>query len=325
MAMIRFLTLAGLLHGACGHGQLVNPRPRNSLDYLLTPHGGEGPHACSNMTGAACRNGQSAFWYSQGCFIGCPTCDHTSGRRQTDLCGLGMQPTNNGDARSLNRYATPQAPDDIYQHNPWRAPGTAPVADACGLAGGTPWGWNVSEAGLFINSSLAHHGMRGTALPRMPTGTMWIIGGFGNVSWNVQNNHVGSARTCPPAHSHRGDRRLCATYEPPLRCLCRASAGRRLLIQALPSVGAAHRVLLPAAPARVCNREAGDPLPQRHDGVCQGHLPDRGDASCGLDVVAAAHPSHRPRPSLPAGAPRHQFNTQRLHGVGGALESQWAR
>ena len=30
------------------------------------------------------------YWYSQGCFIGCPSCDHKSGRRQTDLCKLGF-------------------------------------------------------------------------------------------------------------------------------------------------------------------------------------------------------------------------------------------
>jgi lytic starch monooxygenase len=27
---------------------------------------------------------------------------------------------------------------DIYKFNPWRAPGHAPVLDACGMAGGTP-------------------------------------------------------------------------------------------------------------------------------------------------------------------------------------------
>ena len=36
---------------------------------------------------------------------------------------------------------------DIYKHNPWRAPGSAPVLDACGLAGGTPWGGDVGEWG----------------------------------------------------------------------------------------------------------------------------------------------------------------------------------
>ena len=43
---------------------------------------------------------------------------------------------------------------DIYKHNPWRAPGSAPVLDACGLAGGTPWGGDVAEWGRFDSS---HH------------------------------------------------------------------------------------------------------------------------------------------------------------------------
>ena len=136
-------------------------------------------------------NGQASFWYSQGCFIGCPTCDHTSGRRQTDLCGLGMKPTNNGEARSLNQNATPNAPNDIYRHNPWRAPGFAPVADVCGLAGGTPWGGSSPEEGVYTNTTFAHHGMSGSALPKMPAGTVWSRGGEAIVSWNVRNNHGG--------------------------------------------------------------------------------------------------------------------------------------
>merc|ERR1719181_1758037 len=88
-----------------GHGSLVTPRPRNSIDYLVNVN----EEACSNITGGACHNGQASFWYSQGCFIGCPSCDHESGRRQTDLCRLGFKATNNGEARSLNFDATPFA------------------------------------------------------------------------------------------------------------------------------------------------------------------------------------------------------------------------
>ena len=44
---------------------------------------------------------------------------------------------------------------DIYKHNPWRAPGSAPVLDACGLAGGTPWGGDVPEWGGFHPSEHA--------------------------------------------------------------------------------------------------------------------------------------------------------------------------
>ena len=205
---MRPLLLLALLPAAAAHGQLVNPRSRNSIDYLLnmtdctppTPDGDPCIHNCSNLTGAPCVNGQASYWYSQGCFIGCPECDHRSGRVQTDLCGLGAVATNNGEARSVNLNATPGSADDIYRHNPWRAPGSAPVADACGLAGGTPWGPDAKEHGWYTNTTYAHHGMRGTDLPRLPTreGARWPLGGEVEVSWNVRNNHGGgySYRLC---------------------------------------------------------------------------------------------------------------------------------
>ena len=104
-------------------------RSRNSVDWQANVN----TQRCSNITGAPCNNGQAAFWYSQGCFIGSPTCDTASGRRQTDLCGLGKKQTLT-DVKywSVNRDAVPFSDLDIYQHNPWRAPGAAPVSDACG-------------------------------------------------------------------------------------------------------------------------------------------------------------------------------------------------
>jgi len=149
--------------------------------------------------GAPCHNGQASFWYSQGCFIGCPTCDHASGRRQTDLCGLGQKAMLPDHARSTNLNATSGSIYDIYKHNPWRYPGNAPVADACGLAGGAPTGHNGAEAGNYVNTSYAHHGQNGTTLPPLPTGVQWTIGGEGEVTWQVRNNHGGgySYRLCP--------------------------------------------------------------------------------------------------------------------------------
>ena len=70
----------------------------------------------------------------------------------------------------MNRNATAFSPEDIYQHNPWRAPGSAPSANPCGLAGGTPWLPEVSEAGDYTKTKYAHHGMAGTELPPMDTG-----------------------------------------------------------------------------------------------------------------------------------------------------------
>ena len=57
----------------------------------------------------------------------------------------------------------------------------SPVADACGLAGGTPWAAIAPEEGQYINTTHAHHGMKGTDLQEMPTGTVWKAGGIADV------------------------------------------------------------------------------------------------------------------------------------------------
>jgi hypothetical protein len=61
-----------------GHGAMVSPLSRNAVDS----YAGVNTQRCSNITGDKCNNGQASFWYSQGCFIGCPECDNESGRRQ---------------------------------------------------------------------------------------------------------------------------------------------------------------------------------------------------------------------------------------------------
>lgn len=94
---IKTVIVLGVVAEVLGHGALVSPRSRNSVDYLV----GVNTARCSNITGDKCENGQASFWcvlgasarrwpladlarprYSQGCFIGCPTCDNMSGRRQ---------------------------------------------------------------------------------------------------------------------------------------------------------------------------------------------------------------------------------------------------
>ena len=130
-----------------------------------------------------------------GCFIGCPTCDHASGRRQTDLCGLGKKQTlTDPKYWSVNRDAVPFSELDIYQHNPWRAPGSAPVADACGLAGGSPSRQNGAEAGDYTKTKFAQHGDVGTEVLKPLEGVeppVYRRGGIAEVSWQVRNNHGG--------------------------------------------------------------------------------------------------------------------------------------
>jgi hypothetical protein len=200
------LSLA-LPHAVDAHGAMVTPRSRNSIDWQEGPlhnHGLGGTTWawCQNVTGDKCNNGQTAYWYSQGCFIGCDACDHVSGRRQTDLCKKGFVGEIPDEAIAVNREhatgAMRNSKYDIYRHNPWRAPGHAPVADACGLAGGTPWAAIAPEEGQYINTTHAHHGMKGTELPEMPTGTVWKAGGVAPVVWQVRFNHGGGCVYPPP-------------------------------------------------------------------------------------------------------------------------------
>ena len=99
--MMRTTILGSLFATAAGHGAIVSPRSRNSVDYLVdvnTPKDWPSNKDCTNISGTNpndCHNGQAGFYYSQGCFIGCPECDHISGRRQTDLCRLGKKSTVN--------------------------------------------------------------------------------------------------------------------------------------------------------------------------------------------------------------------------------------
>jgi len=207
--MVKVLCAAALVVGVAGHGAMVKPRSRNSVDWLVgvnVPAHWTSDRDGVNITGKEYDNGQGAFWYSQGCFIGCAECDHLNGRQQSSVCGNNdFKGTLDPQYRTVNRKSTPGSPEDIYRHNPWRAPGLAPVGDACGLAGGTPWLPEVGEAGVYTTTKFAHHGMNGTLLKPLHEEAPWFkpvqwkIGGQEEVSWQLENNHGGgySWRLCP--------------------------------------------------------------------------------------------------------------------------------
>ena len=198
--------VASHLSVASAHGAVVAPLTRNAADrFPLGPNLCICANATPGTAGASstsgCANGQACYWYQQGCFIGCKECDHVSGRVQKDICRSGKEPTNNDPATcTVNRRNIGHPKLDIYKHNPWRAPGSAPVADSCGLAGGTPWGPNVPEAGDYVNTSVAHHGSFGSkVLPNSNARTVWKIGGEAEVIWQILANHGGGYqyRLCP--------------------------------------------------------------------------------------------------------------------------------
>ena len=102
--------------------------------------------------------------------------------------------------RSINTQAACGGPDDYYLWSPWRAPGAAPVIDACGSAGGRHAGQGPGGAAAnFQNSSVATLGDRGSALPAMPAQASWAAGGAYEAGWTVMANHGGgyAYRLCP--------------------------------------------------------------------------------------------------------------------------------
>merc|ERR1711988_118344 len=167
------ISLCLLLHFSIkvvsGHGAVVFPPPRNNIDHqespwsdgvpqpvpaVSDPRNGfwcpvPGPLFDGTLTG---HNGQACFWFSNGCSIGCPECDGTTRgpsihTNKTDICGKNYKATVCDPAlRTVNTGAECGSEKDSYYYSPWRAPGSAPVLDSCGMAGGAPeWGHHGAQ------------------------------------------------------------------------------------------------------------------------------------------------------------------------------------
>ena len=206
------LTFAALV-AVDAHGSMVMPLARNSIDAEL-PAWSNGKHPmtgsiepyncrCTNGT-EACSNGQSCFWFSNGCTPGCKACDGNGNRYPNfDHCPGEEKDLKPADLL-LKEYWTgdktwPAATTyDIFKYNPWRAPGKAPVFDSCGMAGGR---WTEAfNAAAFNTTVFAKMGDLGSeVLKPRPTGTVWKRGGTARTRWQLTANHGGGYiyRLCP--------------------------------------------------------------------------------------------------------------------------------
>lgn len=100
----------------------------------------------------------------------------------------------------MNRWAVEGSVNDTYRLNPWRAPGRAPVMDACGQAGGTDKSHMGPGVAVFADNTFAKGGDLGSkVLPPAPSGTVWTAGSSVEVSWGIRYNHGGGYqyRLCP--------------------------------------------------------------------------------------------------------------------------------
>jgi hypothetical protein len=100
--------------------------------------------------------------------------------------------------RTYNRDAECNSDADVYRHNPWRAPGSAPVFDSCGMAGGGPThGGGESKISETIYTKQGDRGSQ--TLPQLPTGVVWEAGSKVTTGWSIRANHGGGYqyRLCP--------------------------------------------------------------------------------------------------------------------------------
>jgi hypothetical protein len=88
--------------------------------------------------------------------------------------------------------------NDTYRYNPWRAPGFAPVSDACGLAGGRhasdPGGGDAvftSIPSIPPNGPISIGQLGSQVLKKGPPMATWKAGSTVMVSWGIRFNHGG--------------------------------------------------------------------------------------------------------------------------------------
>lgn len=231
-------------HVSESHGAVTFPPPRNAIDSNEEPwiHAVPTkvpfepwcpfPSATAsrsdpgrNLTGS---NGQACFWFSNGCAIGCETCDGSTRGPIPAFEGDPLRPVpghiDSGTGRvvskepicpekkakaaicdpklrTVNTAAECGAQYDFFYYSPWRNPGTAAVIDACGTAGGRLRGQGGGGYGaVYTNTTHASQGDYGSeTLPHLPSGINFEAGSEVEVAWTLQANHGGgyAYRLCP--------------------------------------------------------------------------------------------------------------------------------
>ena len=185
-----------------------------------------------------------------------------------------------GSAPGLGDWPACGSAEDKWRSTPWRAPGTAPVLDACGMAGGTPK--ETHSGAQYFTTPHGRQGDLGSkTLPPLPTGTIWEAGG---VSIQQRSVHAVSSDEDPdaavrlPRSPGRSTPIMAAdsTFSSLLGFL-RLKEAAAQLVPSMPShQGAGHRGVLPISPATIHQRLADAALERqgRRDSQHQGAVRD---------------------------------------------------
>jgi len=187
------------------------------VSRLQNPSGVPGPSASvfpTHLDGAGGCQNFACLWFNQGCQPGCSECSDIAGGPvspgpsdfRPNTCNqpnTTMSPTITN--TRLRTYKDASDGRDWTAQNPWRAPGYAPVASPCGVAGGgsSPGSW-MSEAleehivSGAVTPPFIRRGFDGRDLPEGPV-TIWKQGSKQEVAWSIFQNHGGgyAYRLCP--------------------------------------------------------------------------------------------------------------------------------
>jgi hypothetical protein len=134
-----------------------------------------------------------------------PNLDHCADERPAGFDPLKMPGALDPRYRTTNLNATPGTIADIWKFNPWRAPGKGPIADPCGMAGGTPT--ECFNAGAYNATKNAKQGDLGTkVLKPRPSGTVWKVGAVERTRIEVTAAHGGGYiyQICPAETVNKG-------------------------------------------------------------------------------------------------------------------------
>jgi hypothetical protein len=187
-------------HLAAGHGAMTYPTPRtnHTMEYAgwcKLEMGIPGTHIHAPSLGGDEPVDATCSWYSEGCIIGAKECNPECGvvAAAFKKCyKTTMEPTLNDP--SLRTYQNFAGKFDVgMKHNPWRAPGYAPVMDPCGIISG-----NQNHAPYYHPD--IKDGTKGSELPELAAPKpKWPRGSEQDVAWNIIANHGGgyAYRLCP--------------------------------------------------------------------------------------------------------------------------------
>ena len=230
---MKYIAIASLIGTVHGHGMMITPVSRNAPDGINTIGGSMWfSQGCSigctecNVTGVPVPPGfpnnhvEMLEAHDPAPRLGgaLPNIGSYNG----DLCAKDHSKMPGGKVATLpNKYATmPAQNEDLggdstecrenapnpelcgnwSAWNPWRAPGSTPGLDPCGIAGGA-WTNMSYRAGGFGPQTGHPQGFKGSELPPTPRSKreVWKAGGVAEVAWTSVANHAGgySWSLCP--------------------------------------------------------------------------------------------------------------------------------